>query len=453
MKNQIDMTRGPILGRLLQFSLPLMASGILQLLFNAADVVVVGRFAGDAAMGAVGSTSVLINLTVNLFQGLSIGANVVAASFYGARQDDMVQKTVHTSVLISFVAGLVLTFAGIFGATGILRLMDSPAEVLPLATRYLKVYFAGIFSTMIYNFGSAILRAKGDTMRPLVILSIAGVLNLGLNLVFVIVFHMSVAGVALATVISQTFSGVAVLVLLAREKEQFHLDLRRLRLHGDVLVRILKIGLPAGVQGIIFSCSNVLIQSSINGFGKDVVAGNAAAQSLEGFVYVAMNSFAQGALTFSSQNTGAGNYRRVRSAVVMAMLSEVVIGTVLGCGIFLLGPWLLRFYTDNPVVVQHGLLRLKYICTVYALCGIMDCMANIIRGMGHSLEPMLITLLFVCGSRVLWIFTVFRMERFHTPQCIFLSYAISWIMTWVVLTVLYSRIYHRQKLAPGQRLR
>ncbi len=289
--NQLDLTEGPILSKLLQFSIPLILSSLLQLLFNAADVVVVGRFAGNNSLAAVGSTGSLINLLVNLFMGLSIGANVVAANYFGAKRSKELVETVHTSILVSFACGIVLTIVGVVGSKYILILMQAPHEVLTLATLYLKIYFGGITATMIYNFGSALLRAKGDTKRPLYILFGAGIMNLVLNLIFVISFKMDVAGVGWATVISQCFAALAVLIILVREKDDFKLNFRRLGINTHIFAKIVKIGLPAGFQGIMFSFSNVIIQSSVNTFGPIMIAGNAAACNLESFIYTSMNGF------------------------------------------------------------------------------------------------------------------------------------------------------------------
>ena len=302
---QIDMTNGSIVGKLIRFSGPLIFSGILQLLFNAADIVVVGRFAGDNSLAAVGSTSSLINLLVNLFVGLSVGTNVVAANYFGAGKKNELSKTVHTAILLSIYSGIILTIVGVIGAKQILRLMQSPEEVLVKATLYLQIYFGGITATMVYNFGSALLRAKGDTQRPLYILLFAGIINVVLNLIFVVFFKMDVAGVALATVISQTISAILVVSCLIKEEDEFKLNIKKLKMDRDIFIRIVKIGVPAGFQGIMFSFSNVIIQSSVNSFGAITIAGNSAASNLEGFVYVAMNGFAQGTLTFTSQNAGA----------------------------------------------------------------------------------------------------------------------------------------------------
>lgn len=437
--NQIDMTEGPIFGKLLKFSLPLIASSLLQLLFNAADVVVVGRFAGDNSLAAVGSTGSLINLLINLFMGLSVGTNVVAANYFGAQKKDDLRDTVHTAILVSIYSGLILTVVGVLGAKPILTFMQAPAEVLNLAALYLRIYFGGITATMVYNFGSAILRAKGDTQRPLYILFGAGILNFILNLIFVIIFKMDVAGVGLATVISQVISAALVILILIREPDDFHLNLKKLRINRMIFIRIVKIGLPAGFQGIMFSFSNVIIQSSINTFGPVMIAGNAAAVNLEGFIYTSMNGFSQGSLTFCSQNLGAGKVDRIRKVVWISQVSIIVIGALLS-GIFLLfGPVFLGIFTKSDEVVQAGMKRLWIIFTTYYLCGMMDGMANSIRGIGHSLMPVISSLIGACLFRIIWLFTIFLIPQFHTPETIFLSYPISWIFTFAANVFMYNK--------------
>lgn len=438
-KNQINMTEGPIFGKLLKFSIPLIFSSLLQLLFNAADIVVVGRFAGDNSLAAVGSTGSLINLLINLFTGLSIGTNVVAAHYFGAGKKKELHDTVHTAIVVSVISGIILTVVGIFGATFILTLMQCPEDVLELAAIYLRVYFAGITSTMIYNFGSALLRSKGDTLRTLFILLAAGVINLLLNLLFVIKFNMDVFGVALATVISQTVSAILVLAVLILEKDDFHLSLKKLSVNPVILSKIIRIGLPAGFQGIMFSFSNVIIQSSVNSFGPILIAGNSAALNLEGFVYTAMNGFSQGALTFCSQNAGAGKPERIKKVVWVSQISIVIIGAVMSFSFYIFGHPLLGIYTKNPEVVKAGMIRLTVIMFTYYLCGMMDGMANVIRGMGHSLMPVISSLSGACIFRIIWLFTVFRIPTFHTPLVIYLSYPISWILTFIANVIFYNK--------------
>lgn len=425
------MTEGSIVKKLLQFSVPLIFSSLLQILFNTADVIVVGRFAGDNSLGAVGSTGSLINLMVNLFVGLSVGTTVVAANFFGAGKKSELKETVHTAILLSLISGIILTIFGVIGAKQILQWMQSPKEILDLATKYLQIYFGGIISTMIYNFGSALLRAKGDTKRPLYILFFAGIINVILNLIFVILFKMDVVGVALATVISQTISAFLVVRCLLKETEEFKLDLKQLKINPQILIRIIKIGVPAGLQGIIFSLSNVIIQSSINSFGAIVIAGNSAALNIENFIFTGMNGFSQGTLTFISQNFGAKKYNRINKTIIIALFCVFLVGFVFGNLTVIFGRKLLSFFTTSPEVIESGISRLKIICTTYALCGMMDVMGNAIRGIGHSVLPMIITLLGACGIRLLWISTIFLIPKFHSCNTILVSYPISWTATFI----------------------
>lgn len=428
-KYEMDMCSGSILKKMLMFTLPLMLSSILQLLFNAADIVVVGRFAGDNSLAAVGSTTALINLLTNLFVGLSIGANVTAARNYGGKREDALSRTVHTAVTISIISGVILTVIGVVGTKEMLRLMSTPDEIIDLAADYLRIYFAGITATTIYNFGSALLRAIGDTKRPLYYLLAAGAVNVVLNLLFVIVFKMDVSGVALATIISESLSAFLVIRCLMRETGAIKLELKKLRVHKAELISIIRIGLPAGFQGIVFALSNVVIQSSVNLFGNIVVAGNSAAANIEGFVYMAMNSFYQATLSFMSQNFGAGEYKRLNKILACGELCVIMVGLVLGNAAVLFGNQLLRIYTDSPEVIAAGMVRLHYISKVYFLCGIMDVLVGALRGIGYSVLPMVVSLLGACGLRLLWIATVFQIPQFHKVEVVYLSYAITWIIT------------------------
>lgn len=443
--HQIDMTQGPIFSKLLKFSIPLIFSSILQLLFNAADVVVVGRFAGDNSLAAVGSTGSLINLLVNLFMGLSVGTNVLAANYFGQGNKQNLQNTVHTSMLLSVISGLILTIIGVSFATSILRFMQTPDEVLKLASLYLRIYFGGITFSMIYNFGSALLRAQGDTKRPLVILFIAGIVNVVLNLVFVICFNLDVAGVAYATVISQAISATLVVIILIKDDGDFKLNLKKLSINAHILGKIIKIGVPAGFQGIMFSFSNIIIQSAVNSFGPTLIAGNSAAISLEGFVYTSMNGFSQGALTFTSQNLGAGKKDRIKKVVIISQLSIVVIGLVLGWLGILFDNQLLSIYTKSPDVIEAGKSRMIVIFSTYFLCGIMDAMANSIRGCGHSLLPAIVTIFGVCILRIAYLATFFRLPQFHSPFYIFLSYPISWAIAWIIHLFCFIVIFRKIK--------
>ena len=440
---EINMTEGAIFPKLVAFSVPLVLSSVLQLFFNAADVIVVGRFAGENSLAAVGSTSSLINLLTNLFVGLSIGTNVVAANYFGANHKKNISHTVHTAILLSIYSGVLLSIVGVFGAKFILRAMQAPEEVLNLAALYLKIYFGGITATMIYNFGSALLRSKGDTQRPLVILFLTGIINVILNLFFVIALKMDVAGVAVATVISQCIAAVLILRILATESDDFHLSLKKLSLNRDIFIRILKIGVPAGFQGMMFSFSNVIIQSTVNTFGSIVIAGNSAGINIEGFVYTSMNGFSQGTLTFCSQNLGSGNKARIKSAVFISQCIVLVVGLVLGGAVVLFSHSLLSIFSSNEEVIQAGMLRLKFVCSTYALCGMMDCMGNAVRGIGHSLLPMITTLVGACGLRVLWILALFQIPAYHSLNTIFFSYPLSWFVTWIAHTIAFVVLFTR----------
>lgn len=449
---EMDMCSGPILRKMLMFALPLMLSSILQLLFNAADIVVVGKFAGDNSLAAVGSNTALINLLTNLFIGLSIGANVVAARHYGAKAWDDLRRTVHTAMLLSMLSGALLLVLGVIGAEQMLIWMQTPEEVLPLATVYLRIYFLGMISTMVYNFGSALLRAVGDTKRPLYFLLCAGIINVILNLLFVIGFQMDVMGVAIATVISETVSALLVLRCLVKEKGGIHLELRAMRIDRKKMLQILRIGLPAGFQGVVFALSNVVIQSSVNIFGNIVVAGNSAAANLEGFVYMAMNAFYQTTLSFVSQNYGAGEQKRINRIVLLGEACVIVTGTLLGNMVVFFGNDLLQIYSNNPEVIAAGMVRLHYISMIYALCGIMDVMVGALRGIGYSIMPMIVSIVGVCVLRLIWLATVFQIPEFHKIETVYLSYPVTWILTSLVYIVFFVWIRirsARKKSAPS----
>ena len=443
-KNQVDMVHGPIFRRIMVFTVPLMLSSILQLLFNAADIIVVGHFAGDDSLAAVGSTASIVNLLVNLFVGISIGVNVLAARCYGAKDVRGLSRTTHTAMLISVLSGLFLALVGVFFARPILTAMDSPVEVIDKATAYLRLIFLGMPVLMIYNFGAALLRAVGDTRRPLIYLAIAGVVNVLLNLVFVIVLRMDAAGVGLATTLSQCLSAVLIWRCLAKEHGGLKLRVRLLRIHKRQLLAILRVGLPAGVQGILFSIANVTIQASINSFGHVTMAGNAAASNIEGFVYVAMNSFYQAAISFTSQNVGACRYDRIHLIMVRSMTCVTVTGLVLGVGAWLLGRPLLGIYSQSAPVIEAGLIRLSVVSATYALCGMMDTMVGMLRGLGYSLMPMIVSLLGACVFRLIWLATVFQIPSWHTVQTVYLSYSVSWAITLTAHVVCYTVIYHKR---------
>ena len=438
------MVNGPILKKMLLFTIPLMFSSILQLLFNAADIVVVGRFAGDNSLAAVGCNGALINLMTNVCLGLSVGGNVLAARDYGAGDEEELSKTVHTAMLLGIISGLVLTVAGVIFAPQLLELMQTPENVLPLAALYLRFYFLGMTAMMVYNFGSALLRSIGDTQRPLYYLVAAGVINVILNLVFVIVFRMDVAGVGLATVISQCVSAVLVVRCMMREQGGIRLIPRRLHIYKDKLIQIVQVGLPAGFQGAVFSLSNVVIQTSVNLFGETVVAGNSAAMNLEGFVYVSMNAFHQAAISFTSQNVGAGRRERIGKILLTAEGCVIVTGLLFGWVMYGFGRPLLHIYSNSSHVIDAGMVRMRIILLPYALCGMMDVVVGVLRGMGYSVGPMIMSLIGACGLRLVWIATVFQIPQFHNISTVYVSYPITWAITLVAQLLLY--VYASKKM-------
>lgn len=442
---EMDMCSGSILGKMLLFALPLMCSSILQLLFNAADIIVVGRFAGDNALAAVGSNTALINLLTNFFMGLSIGANVLVARYYGAKQDQDVEKTVHTAMLLSIYSGIILTLIGCLGAKQILIWMQTPEDVLNLAVVYLRIYFLGMTATMLYNFGSAILRAVGDTKRPLYYLFAAGIVNVILNLFFVIVLEMGVAGVGTATVISQCISAGLIVRCMMKDGSSIRLVPKNLHVDGEKFKKILQVGLPASFQGIIFSISNVIIQSSVNSFGAVTVAGNSAAANIEGFVYVSMNAFHQAAISFTSQNIGAAKYERVNRILYTAEGCVIVVGLIIGNAAVMFGQPLLGMYTNSPAVMEAGMQRLNVISRTYALCGMMDVIVGSLRGLGYSVMPMIVSLIGACGIRLIWIFTFFQYEPLHTQASLYMTYPVSWLITFTAHAVCF--IVIRRRLA------
>ncbi|MBE7067167.1 MAG: MATE family efflux transporter [Ruminococcaceae bacterium] len=462
---EMDMCSGSVLKKLLIFAVPLIFSSVLQLLFNAADVVIVGNAAGDTALAAVGSTTPLINLLTNIFIGISVGTNVLVARNFAAGSRPDVHQTVHTSILLSLFSGIFLTIVGVFLAPQILKLMKVPDSVIGPSSLYLRIYFIGITATLLYNFGSAILRAVGDTKRPLIFLVISGIVNVSLNVLFVTLakirsgneevisdatVNQCVGGVAIATAVSQCVSALLVIMCLVREKGFIRLELRKLRIYKDKLWQILRIGLPAGFQGALFSLSNVVIQSAINSFGKVTMAGSVAANNIEGFVYVTMNAFHQAAISFTGQNIGAKKYERINRIAYTSVLCVIVVGVVAGVGMsFILGRPLLGLYTDQPAVVEQGLIRLKCICAFYFLCGIMDVLVGVLRGLGYSIMPMIVSLVGVCGFRILWIKTVFRIPECHTIETVYLSYLVTWTLTALIHFICFLIVRRRKKAIWG----
>lgn len=426
MTRKIEMVDGPLWPNLIYFAFPVMLTGILQLLFNAADIIVVGRFTGPQALAAVGSTSSLINLLVNLFVGVAVGANVLLGQAVGARDVLRGRRLVQTATWFGLWGGLFLLVVGVLFSKQMLIWMGTPADVLMLASLYLSIYFLGMPAAFIYNFGAALLRAVGDTRRPLYFLIMAGLLNVVCNLIFVIVFKMGVAGVGLATVLSQYMSAFLILLSLSQGEDALHFHLRHSSFDFDILKEMMVIGLPAGVQGVLFNISNVLIQSSVNSFGSSVMAGNAAAANIEGFVYIAMNSVYQTSLSFTSQNVGAKAYNRIVPILWRCLVLVTLVGVGLGVGAWSIGPTLLGIYSHSPTVIAYGMERLGVVCMLYALCGMMDTVVGSLRGMGYSMSPMIVSLIAVCVLRVVWIFTVFASVR--TLYSLYISYPITWIL-------------------------
>lgn len=443
-KHTIDMVNGPLLKNIFIFAVPLMFTNFLQILFNAADTVVVGKFAGQSALAAVGATGSIVFLLTSLFNGLGIGSNVVIAKLLGSKDDEKISKAVHTSMCIAIIGGLLLAVIGLFLAKTLLSLMSTPADIIDLSNLYMKIYFGGVLFLLVYNFGSAILRSKGDTQRPLYFLMISGILNVLLNLFFVIVLKWSVAGVALATVISEGVSALLVWLTLAKEKDATRLEFKKLKLDTSLAWEIMKIGIPAGIQGMVFSISNVVIQSSINSFNSSViVAGNSAAANIEGFVYIGMTAFTQATITFTSQNVGAKKFEAINRILWLTLILATVSGFLMGFIVWYFGPFFLSLYTNDVAVVNLGMIRVTYVALWLALNGVLDVFVSSMRGMGYSTMPTIIMLLGICGLRLVWIGIVFPM--YPSLETIYLCFPISWIVTSIIQAILWF-FTHRQLL-------
>ena len=441
----MDLVQGPLVSGILRYTLPIVLSSVLQLLFNAADLVVVGQFCGSISVGAVSATSAVTNLLVNLFVGLSVGAGVSVAHAIGSHSQEAVHRTVHTAIPVAALGGLLLTVIGMCISGPLLRLMKTPADVLPLSTTYMTIYFAGMAFTLLYNFGASILQASGDTRSALIYLTMAGILNVLLNLFFVIVLHMNVAGVALATILAQALSATLVIRQLMRRTDASRLILKDCHIYLEPLRKMVRIGLPCGIQGCMFSISNVIIQSAVNSFGSSVVvAGNGASANIESFVFTSMNAVGTATVNYVGQNLGARRFDRIHRILRTNLTIVTVVGISLGWTIYLLGPRLLRFYiSDSPEAIAYGHLRMFYICVPYFVCGLMEVVTGALRGLGKSLVPMLVSVLGVCVFRILWIYTVFQIPRFHTPGVLYTSYIISWIITFAVQLILFEFTVHR----------
>ena len=432
-KYEIDMCNGTIMDKLISFSVPLMLSGILQLMFNAVDIIVVGRFSGSVALAAVGSTTALINVFTNLFIGISLGANVLAARFFAAGRDKEMSDTVHTAITLALISGVIMAFVGLFFSRGALELMGTPEDVIGQSALYMKIYFLGMPFFMLYNYGAAILRAVGDTKRPLIFLIVSGLVNAGLNMILVILFHLDVAGVAIATVISQLISCILVLRCLYLSQTSYQLRFSKLKINTTYLKQIFQVGVPAGIQSTVINFSNALLQSSVNSFGSIAMAGYTAANNIFGFLYVSVNSVTQAWMSFTSQNYGVKKYKRMDKVLIDCVIISMVTSLTLGCGAYFFGPEILKIYTRDSQVIQCGMEILAYTTVPYFLCGIMDLLPGALRGMGHSGVPMILSVIGTVGTRIVWIFGIFPHHR--SLSVLFISYPASWILTIVMQVI------------------
>lgn len=441
-KNQIDMLHGSLWDKVLVFALPIALSSILQQLFNAADIAVVGRFAGTEAMAAVGSNSSLISLIINLFVGLSVGANVVIAGYLGKGDKEKARDALHTSMAVALLSGLFLLVFGQIAIRPILRLVGVPEDVFELSVLYLRIYFLGMPFMMVYNFAAAALRSKGDTRRPMVILTAAGLVNVVLNLLLVCLFGMSVDGVAIATVVSQALSAGALVYLLQNEVGPLRFSFRNLRVHGAILKDMAHIGIPSGLQGCVFSLSNVCIQSAINSLGTVTMAACTAALNYEMFAVYIFSSFSQACVTFTSQNFGAGNYRRCDRVFRVCWGLAAIFMCTLSAVLLIWGRPLLGIFDSDPKVIEIGMIRIWYIMPFQLLNMSVDVISGGLRGLGRSVVPTIISLCGICGVRLLWVYTVFRL--YPTLQCLTIAYPLSWAVTTVAIVIAY--LFVRRKV-------
>ena len=434
-KYSLDMTNGPFLKKILRFSLPLVLTGLLQMIYNTADIIVVGRFAGGTALAAVGATSSLVNLILNVFLGMSMGSGVMTAKYIGARDEDSVKRCVHSAMLLSILSGIFVAIFGFVFSEQLLVMMDSPADVLPLSKLYLQIFFLGAPAGMVFNFGASIVRATGDTKKPLLILSMSGIVNIVLNLILVINFHMSVAGVAIATITSQYISATCILFVLFKMKNACKLTLKKLRFHKEELKRILYVGIPAGIQNSLFSVSNVIIQTTVNSFGSIAMAGIAAGSNVDSFIYTCTNAVSQTTMTFSSQNYGAKKYDNFNKIYFRCVVLTIAIAGAMGALGVIFKEFFVGIFSTDPAVIEIGAQRLTLILPFYFFCSLMDVGAGQLRGMGKSFLPMIVSLLGGCGLRLLWIFVFF--PKNPTLMYLYYAYPISWSITFVVLFVCY----------------
>lgn len=446
MKRSTDMLRGPLWSSIITYTIPIILTSILQLLFNAADLVIVGRFSGSINVAAVSATGAITNLIINLFIGLSVGAGVTVAHALGGNQATEVHRIVHTALPTALLGGVFLSVVGVIFSETFLSLMKTPENVLPLSAKYMRIYFCGMTFTMVYNFCSSILRAAGDTKSPLLFLTIAGILNVVLNVFFVVILKMTVDGVALATIISQAVSAVLVVIALMRRTDACKLYLRKMRFYKQPFFKIIRIGLPAGIQSSMFAVSNVIIQSSINSFNSEaLMSGNGAAGNIDSFVYVLMNSFQQTAVNYTGQNMGAHQYNRIKRVYGLCLVYVMIAGLIAGSSVWYFGEELLGIYiTDSQEAIRYGLIRFNHVALPYFVCGLMDVSTGALRGLGASVTPMIISILGACGIRILWIYTIFQIPQFHTPECLYTSYLISWSITFIFQTLAFITIYKKR---------
>ena len=427
------MCNGTIMDKLISFALPLMLSGILQLMFNAVDIIVVGHFTGKEALAAVGSTTALINVFTNLFIGISLGANVLAARFFASGKEKEMSETVHTAILLALISGILMAAIGLVSARAALTLMGTPDNIINQSTLYMRIYFLGMPFFMLYNYGAAILRAVGDTKRPLLFLMISGGVNALLDLLLVIAFRMGVAGVAIATITSQMISCVLVLICLFRTDSCYQLRFSKLRINKNYLLQIFQVGIPAGIQSTVINFSNAMLQSSVNSFGDTAMAGYTAANNILGFLYMSVNSVTQACMSFTSQNYGVGKYKRMDRVLMDCLILTVGVSLVLGCGAWFFGEQVLGIYTQDAQVIQSGMEILSITTVTYFLCGIMDLFPGALRGMGHSTVPMILSVIGTVGTRIVWIFGYFPHHR--SLHFLFISYPGSWIITIVMQVI------------------
>ena len=440
-KYEIDMCNGTLMDKLIVFAVPLMISGVLQLMFNAVDIIVVGQYSGSQSLAAVGSTTALINIFTNLFIGISMGVNVLAARFYAAGQDQEMSETVHTAILVAMISGVIMTFVGVGMARWALEVMETPDDVIDLSTLYMRIYFLGMPFFMLYNYGAAILRAVGDTRRPLLFLIVAGITNAMLNVILVVKFHMAVEGVAIATVVSQLISCILVLRCLYQSESSYQLRFSKLRMNGSYLGQIFQVGIPAGIQSVVINFSNAMLQSSVNSFGSTAMAGYTAANNLLGFLYASVNSVTQACMSFTSQNYGVGKFKRMDRVLIDCAIISVVFAGTLGTIFYVFGSEILQIYTKDPDVIKAGMEIISITTIPYFLCGIMDLFPGAMRGMGRSGVPMILSIIGTVGTRIVWIYGIFPLHR--SLFVLFISYPGSWLIT-IAMQVLCFFIVRKQ---------